>query len=87
MGDFLSLFGATFDSFFGFIFFAAAYWQLHKGKLFNGPWRNVMTVVHVFVTMTGLFLLGAGLHADVEEIMFDYSGTIIPAFSCANVSL
>ena len=28
MGDFLSLLGAAFDSFFGFIFFAVAYWQL-----------------------------------------------------------
>lgn len=36
MGDFLFLLGAAFDSFFGFIFFAVAYWQLYKGKLFSG---------------------------------------------------
>src|SRR6201996_2254856 len=40
MGDFLSLLGAAFDSFFGFIYFAIAYWQLFKGKLFAGPLRS-----------------------------------------------
>src|SRR6201996_2185812 len=56
MGDFLSLLGATFDSFFGFIYFAVAYWQLYKGNLFAGAGRSVMTVIHVFVMMCGLFL-------------------------------
>ncbi|KAE9991877.1 hypothetical protein EG327_010664 [Venturia inaequalis] len=37
MGDFLSLLGAAFDSFFGFIYFAVAYWQLYRGRLFSGP--------------------------------------------------
>ncbi|OWP04948.1 hypothetical protein B2J93_6994 [Marssonina coronariae] len=31
MGDFPSLLGAAFDSFFGFLFFAVTYWQFHKG--------------------------------------------------------
>lgn len=30
MGDLLSLLGATFDSFFGFIFFAVAYYVSHS---------------------------------------------------------
>jgi hypothetical protein len=87
MGDFLSLLGAAFDSFFGFIFFAVAYWQLHKGKLFAGAGRSFMTVFHVFVMICGLFLLGPGLYAAVEAIIADYSGSIQPAFSCANLSI
>ncbi|KAF2725209.1 putative amino acid transporter [Polychaeton citri CBS 116435] len=87
MGDFLSLLGAAFDSFFGFIFFAVAYWQLYQGKLFSGVGRSVMTVIHIFVMMCGLFLLGPGLYAAVEAIMADYSGSVTPAFSCANVAI
>ncbi|THV78675.1 putative amino acid transporter [Aureobasidium pullulans] len=87
MGDFLSLLGAAFDSFFGFIFFAVAYWQLYSGKLFAGAGRSVMTVVHVFVMICGLFLLGPGLYAAVEAIIDDYSGSTRPAFACANLSI
>ena len=87
MGDFLSLLGAAFDSFFGFIFFAIAYWQLYKGRLFNGAGRSVMTVVHVVVMFAGLFLLGPGLYAAVEAIMADYAGSTRPAFSCKNLSI
>ncbi|KAH8660003.1 putative amino acid transporter [Xylariales sp. PMI_506] len=87
MGDFLSLLGAAFDSFFGFIFFAVAYWQLYKGNLFSGAFRSFMTVFHVFVMACGLFLLGPGLYAAVEAIIDDYSGGTKPAFSCANLSI
>lgn len=87
MGDFLSLLGAAFDSFFGFIFFAVAYWQLYQGKLFSGADRSIMTVIHVFVMFCGLFLLGPGLYAAVEAIIADYSGSTTPAFSCANLSI
>ncbi len=87
MGDFLSLLGAAFDSFFGFIYFAVAYWRLYKGRYFAGMGRSVMTVIHIFVMCCGLFLLGPGLYAAVEAIKEDYSGKVKPAFSCANVSI
>jgi hypothetical protein len=87
MGDFLSLLGAAFDSFFGFIFFAVAYWQLYKGKLFASAGRSSMTVFHAFVMICGLFLLGPGLYAAVEAIISDYSSGVQPAFSCANLSI
>ena len=87
MGDFLSLLGAAFDSFFGFIFFAVAYYQLFKGKLFSGMYRTVMTAIHIFVMLTGLFLLGPGLYAAVEAIIADYSNGTTPAFSCANLAI
>ena len=87
MGDFLSLLGAAFDSFFGFIFFAVAYYEMYKGKYFTSVFRSVKTVIHVFVMAVGLFLLGPGLYAAVEAIIADYSGGTKPAFSCANVSI
>lgn len=82
MGDFLSLLGAAFDSFFGFIFFAIAYWQMHRGKLFSGLGRTINTITHIFIMACGLFLLGPGLYAAVDAIIADYSGTTTPAFSC-----
>jgi hypothetical protein len=87
MGDFLSLLGAAFDSFFGFIFFAVAYWQLFKGRFFSGAGRSVMTIIHIFVMIVGLFLLGPGLYAAVEAIIADYSLAVTPAFSCADNAL
>ena len=87
MGDFLSLLSAAFDSFFGFIFFAVAYWHLYQGKLFAGLLRSVLTVTHVFIMLVGLFMLGPGLYAAVEAIIADYSASTTPAFSCANLAI
>jgi hypothetical protein len=87
MGDFLSLLGAAFDSFFGFIYFAVAYWQMNKRQLFSGAGRTINTLIHIFVMLVGLFLLGPGLYAAVEAIITDYSGSVRPAFSCANLAI
>ncbi|KAJ5961301.1 uncharacterized protein N7479_008451 [Penicillium vulpinum] len=87
MGDFLSLLSAAFDSFFGFIYFAVAYWQLNRGSLFNGLGKTAMTLLNVLIMMVGLFLLGPGLYAAVEAIIADYSGSVTPAFTCANVAI
>jgi hypothetical protein len=87
MGDFLSLLGAAFDSFFGFIFFAVAYYHLYQGEYFKGAYRSIMTIIHIFVMIVGLFLLGPGLYAAVEAIIADYSSGTTPAFSCANLSI
>ncbi len=66
MGDFLSLLGSCFDSFFGFIYFAIAYYVMFKGQFFNGAFRTVKTIIHAIVMLVGLFLLGPGLYAAVE---------------------
>lgn len=87
MGDFLSLLGSTFDSFFGFIFFAVAYYNMYHGQYFNGVGRSIMTIIHIIVMFVGLFLLGPGLYAAVKEIILDYSYPISPAFSCADLSI
>lgn len=84
MGDFLSLLGAAFDSFFGFIYWALAYWYLYRGSFWSSPLRSVNTVIHIFMMLCGLFLLGPGLYAAVEAIIADYSGGTRPAFSCSS---
>ncbi|KAJ5285120.1 hypothetical protein N7524_000426 [Penicillium chrysogenum] len=87
MGDFLSLLSAAFDSFFGFIYFAVAYWQLNRGSLSKTRGQTAMTVLNAFIMVVGLFLLGPGLYAAVEAIIADYSGPITPAFTCANMAI
>lgn len=87
MGDFLSLLGSIFDSQFGFIYWAVAYYHLHKGAFFKGPLRSLNTVFHVVAMAVGLFLLGPGLYTAVEAIKVDYAGATRPAFSCKNLSL
>jgi hypothetical protein len=87
MGDFLSLLSSAFDSFFGFIYFAIAYYWLYRGSFFAGLGRSVMTVIHILTMAVGLFILGPGLYAAVKAIIADYSGTVATAFSCANLSI
>ncbi|CAI7573212.1 unnamed protein product [Penicillium discolor] len=87
MGDFLSLLSAAFDSFFGFIYFAIAYWQLNRGSLFSGLGRTALTMLNIFILAVGLFLLGPGLYAAVEAIIADYAGSVTPAFTCANMAI
>lgn len=87
MGDFLSLLGAAFDSFFGFIFFAIAYYELYRGGLFKGGFRSLMTMIHILVMFCGLFLLGPGLYAAVTAIIDDYAGSTRPAFACADLAI
>lgn len=87
MGDFLSLLSAAFDSFFGFIYFAIAYWQLNRGSLFSGLGKSINTAFNIFIFAVGLFVLGPGLYAAVEAITADYSGAITPAFTCTNMAI
>jgi hypothetical protein len=87
MGDFLSLLGSAFDSFYGFIYWAVAFWHLYRGKFFATRFNSMLTVIHILVMVIGLFLLGPGLYAAVEAIIADYSGSTRPAFSCKNLAL
>lgn len=47
MGDFLSIMSAAFDSFFGFIFWAVAYYQMNKPHLFSGVKLSVQRFQHL----------------------------------------
>ncbi|CAO1623745.1 unnamed protein product [Parajaminaea phylloscopi] len=87
MGDFLSLLGAAFDSYFGFGMWAIAYYRLYRGEFFNGPLRSVNTVFHAVTMLVGLFLLGPGLYAACKAIAADYAGSTRPAFTCKNLAI
>lgn len=49
MGDFLSTMSAAFDSFFGYVFWAAAWFELDRGRYFNSARQTVLFVVNVIM--------------------------------------
>ena len=71
MGDFLGIMSAAFDSFFGFIFWAVAYYHINKNELFAGWKMSIMTIINVVIFILGLFMLGPGLYTSVDAIVAD----------------
>lgn len=49
MGDFLSIMSAAFDSFFGYIFWAGAWFELNRGKYFNSARQSIFFVINVIM--------------------------------------
>lgn len=83
----LSLMSALFDCYFGYIFWAFAFFELYKGQLWTGQsWVRKLETAFQFVLLgAGLFILGPGLYASVESIIQDYAaGSIKQPFACAN---
>ncbi|CBQ73658.1 related to neutral amino acid permease [Sporisorium reilianum SRZ2] len=89
-GSLLSLMSALFDCYFGYIFWAMAFFELYKGQLWVGqPWmRKLETAFQYVLIVAGLFILGPGLYASVESIIDNYStGSVKSPFTCADNSL
>lgn len=71
MGDFLGIMSAAFDSFFGFIFWAVAYYHINRTRLFANWKMTIMTIINVIIFILGLFMLGPGLYTSVDAIVAD----------------
>lgn len=71
MGDFLSIMSATFDSFYGFIFWAMAYYHLNRGRFWSSPLKSAESVANIVIMLLGLFMLGPGLYTSIEAIILD----------------
>ncbi|RDW66254.1 hypothetical protein BP6252_09889 [Coleophoma cylindrospora] len=74
--DLLSLMSSLFDSFFGFIFWAVAWYRMRKidGTLWKKSYYNYfMICLNIFIFLTGLFFLGAGTYASVQSIIDSYA--------------
>lgn len=87
MGDFLSIMSAAFDLFFGYIFWAAAWFELNRGRYMSGTKQTVLFVSNIVILLLGLLMLGAGMYTSVDAIIADYAGGASPAFSCKNNAL
>lgn len=89
--DLLSVMSSLFTSWFGFIFWGLAYFQLRNEKLGKGWWKNtgwkgkVMIAWNLLIIVWGLLCLGPGLYAVIQDIIDSYRlGIVGSAFSCAN---
>lgn len=71
MGDFLSIMSATFDSFYGFIFWATAYYHLNHGRFWSSPWKSAQSVANIIIMALGFFMLGPGLYTSIDAIIAD----------------
>jgi len=88
MGDFLSILSAAFDSFFGFLYWSAAYVHLRRGKgFFNTPLQTAESIFNIIVFCIGLFMLGPGLYTSIEAIIKDYTSGDAKVFTCADNGL
>lgn len=92
--DLLALMSSLFDSFFGFIFWAVAYFRMRSAD--HGPyfWRVrgirgiIGFVVNIIILATGFFFLGAGTYTSVQSIIDGYhSNSFGGAFTCASNGL
>ncbi|KAI5480146.1 neutral amino acid permease [Pseudohyphozyma bogoriensis] len=83
--DLLSLICSLFDSWFGFILWAAAWYELNRGKRLASPYLIFENVLSFLMFVTGAFFLVAGTYASVESIRHSYhTGAIKAPFQCTN---
>ena len=64
--DFLSIMSAAFDSFFGYLFWACAWFELNRGNYFSTSRQKVFFGINVVIFGLGLLMLGPGLWTSVE---------------------
>lgn len=86
----LSLMSALFDCYFGYMFWAFAFFELYKGQLWVGQsWmRKLETAFQFVLLIAGVFILAPGLYVSVQSIIDNYhTGSIKAPFTCADNSL
>ncbi|KAL3420696.1 neutral amino acid [Phlyctema vagabunda] len=92
--DLLSLMSSLFDSFFGFIFWAVAWYRMKRVD--DGPdWYKkqtpygyMMLVLNVLIFGTGVFFLTVGTYTSVQSIIDSYAaGAVGGVFTCADNGL
>ncbi|ORX35359.1 transmembrane amino acid transporter protein-domain-containing protein [Kockovaella imperatae] len=87
MGDFLGIMSSAFDSFFGFIFWAVAYWHMNRGSLWSSPLKIALSIANILIFGLGLFMLGPGLYTSIDAIITDYSSSVREPFTCLSNAL
>ncbi|KAK0542294.1 hypothetical protein OC846_006778 [Tilletia horrida] len=86
-GDLLSLMSALFDGWFGLLFWAVSFAQIHDGQLWVGQGlrRKSETIFNILIAAAGLFIFGPGLYTSVQAIIDSYAaGTVGHPFTCAD---
>ncbi|GAA5858262.1 hypothetical protein JCM8547_004625 [Rhodosporidiobolus lusitaniae] len=83
--DMLSLIACLFDSWFGYLMWSAAWWQLYKGRRTESVWRIMELILVVLIAITGVFFFTAGTYASAQSIKNSYAaGAVKTPFTRAN---
>ncbi|KAL8281382.1 hypothetical protein RQP46_006066 [Phenoliferia psychrophenolica] len=83
--DLLSLISSLFDSWFGFIFWSAAWYEINKGKRTKGAFQLWENFLAALMMIAGIFFFGAGAYTSVQSIINSYAeGAVKTPFSCVN---
>ncbi|GAA6041636.1 hypothetical protein JCM8097_007784 [Rhodosporidiobolus ruineniae] len=83
--DMLSLIACLFDSWFGYIMWAAAWYQMSRGRVTRSWWSIVEAVLCVAIAITGIFFFTAGTYAAAQSIKDSYAaGAVKTPFTRAN---
>ncbi|KAI5959616.1 uncharacterized protein KGF55_005260 [Candida pseudojiufengensis] len=101
--DLLSLMSSLFDCFFGFIFWALAYFKLRRLYYYKkegikiGFWElfnrsSVVSkfefVLNIIIFGLGVYILGPGLYATIQSIIWSYQDSLYgKPFSCVSNAL
>ncbi|KAL1663023.1 transmembrane amino acid transporter protein-domain-containing protein [Schizophyllum commune] len=84
--DMLSLMCSLFDGWFGFIFWALAYFTLHPGaKKWDGPIKSIESIINYGLILIGVYIIGAGTYTSVQSIIDSYHASLYGSvFTCAS---
>ncbi|ESK83006.1 neutral amino acid [Moniliophthora roreri MCA 2997] len=87
--DMLSLMSSLFDGWFGFIFWAMAYFELNPGKKrWESVSKIVQSIVNYFFILLGLYVLVAGTYVSIQSIIDSYHAQAVGGvFTCASNAL
>lgn len=85
--DLLSLISSLFDSWFGYILWAATWFSMSRapGYRRSGWLYYTEFTINILMLLTGFFFFGAGTYASVQSIINSYAlGAIKTPFTCVN---
>ncbi|KIK64115.1 hypothetical protein GYMLUDRAFT_195956 [Collybiopsis luxurians FD-317 M1] len=87
--DMLSLMSSLFDGWFGFIFWAMAYFTMYPGNSkWAGPLRSAETLINYFFILLGAYITVAGTYTSIDSIILSYRAQAVGGvFTCASNAL
>uniref|UniRef100_A0A0W0F1G1 Amino acid transporter transmembrane domain-containing protein n=1 Tax=Moniliophthora roreri TaxID=221103 RepID=A0A0W0F1G1_MONRR len=87
--DMLSLMSSLFDGWFGFIFWAMAYFELNPGKKrWESVSKIIQSIVNYFFILLGIYILVAGTYVSIQSIIDSYHAQAVGGvFTCTSNAL
>ncbi|GAA5836212.1 hypothetical protein JCM11251_007395 [Rhodosporidiobolus azoricus] len=83
--DMLSLIACLFSSWFGYIMWAPAWYQLNRGRITRSTWTMIEAGLSLAIFVAGIFFFTVGTYVSVQSIINSYNnGAVKTPFTTAN---